>query len=134
MKGTKRYWASFSVVPHRLRRLEEPLSIPQTSKPDEAARRHLAKWRRLLSHRSCGREVSKKHDASGRGHAYASRRGAPAEYLACPTVLGNKSYLNVVIDPKQVKLLDEKGWKSEVVEILHLRQISSGRRQDGGVG
>jgi hypothetical protein len=36
--------------------------------------------------------------------------------LAFPTVLGDNTYLNVVLDEKQVKLLDAKGWNADVVE------------------
>ena len=40
----------------------------------------------------------------------------PGEWLAYPTVLGGKTYLNVVIDQKQVKRLDENGWEPNAVE------------------
>jgi hypothetical protein len=40
----------------------------------------------------------------------------PAEFLAFSTALGGKTYLNVVLDQKQVKRLDEKGWKPDAVE------------------
>jgi hypothetical protein len=40
----------------------------------------------------------------------------PQEYLAFPTVLGDKAYLNVVIGEKEVNRLDEKGWTMEAVD------------------
>jgi hypothetical protein len=42
----------------------------------------------------------------------------PDEYLAFPTVIGDKTYLNLVRDGDQavVKRLDEKGWKAVDVD------------------
>ena len=76
----------------------------------------MAGWRRLLPYRSCRREVSQRHDASG-GEAHSEGKVEPPnEYLAYPTDLGGKTYLNVVLDPKQVERLDAKGWQTGVVE------------------
>ncbi len=42
----------------------------------------------------------------------------PAEYLAFPTAIGDKTYLNVVLDgdKKLVKRLDENGWNAANVD------------------
>lgn len=40
----------------------------------------------------------------------------PTEYLVYPTVLGDKTYLNLVIDEKQVQRLNKEGWKPDAVE------------------
>ena len=47
---------------------------------------------------------------------------APEEYLAFPTVIGDKTYLNFVLDGdnKLVKSLDEKGWKAADVDCYTL--------------
>jgi len=39
----------------------------------------------------------------------------PTEYLAFPTVIGSKTYLNVVWEEKLVRQLDQKGWKVDMV-------------------
>ncbi len=46
----------------------------------------------------------------------------PQEYLAFPTVIGDKTYLNFVLDgdKKLVKSLDEKGWKGDDVDCYTL--------------
>ena len=95
---------------------KNPLSDPQTAKPDE---RLVGMWRSGDVYYHIGhagekfpkgvmRVVEVTHTETG--------VEPPDEYLAYSTVLGSESYLNVVIDPKQVKLLDEKGWKSEAVQ------------------
>lgn len=38
------------------------------------------------------------------------------EYLAFPTVLGGKTFLNLVIDQTQIKSLNTKGWNAETVD------------------
>jgi hypothetical protein len=44
----------------------------------------------------------------------------PDEYLAFATALADSHYLNVVIDDKQVRLLDAKGWKPETIDCYTL--------------
>ena len=102
--------------------LKKPLSDPQTSKADE---RLLGLWRERsdddatyyhVGHAGEGfpssvlRIVAIKH---GKGTVMA-----PEEYLAFSTVIGNKTYLNVVLDgeKKLVKRMDEKGWKAAEVD------------------
>jgi len=100
---------------------ENPLSDPQTSKADE---RLFGVWRG----RSDDGEVRYYHV----GHAGKSfpasvmrvlevthskgKLDLPLEYLAFPTVLGDKTYLNIVSDVEQVNHLDESGWKAVEVE------------------
>ena len=40
----------------------------------------------------------------------------PAEFIAFPTAIGDRTYLNVVPDQNQIKHLDENGWKAKVVD------------------
>lgn len=99
---------------------QKPLSDPKTSKADE---RLIGVWRD-----SAGSTEDYYHVGRAGGTFPASvirivvvkhENGTikpPEEYLAFPTVLRGKSYLNMVIDPKQVKRLDEEGWKPEAVE------------------
>jgi hypothetical protein len=97
---------------------KSPLSDSQTAKPDEGL---VGIWRDStgevyyhVGHAGKGfpkgvmRIVEVEHDQEG--------VKPPNEYLAYSTVLGGKTYLNVVIDAEQVKRLDEKGWKSNAVE------------------
>jgi hypothetical protein len=39
----------------------------------------------------------------------------PAQCLAFPTAIGNKTYLNVVLGETQIQLLDKEGWKADMV-------------------
>jgi len=99
---------------------EKPLSDPKTSKADE---RLIGVWRE-----SAGSTEDYYHvGRAGKSFPVSMMRivnvrhgngevDPPGEYLAFPTVLQGKNYLNMVIDPKQVKYLDENGWKPEAVE------------------
>jgi hypothetical protein len=40
----------------------------------------------------------------------------PIEYVAFTTTLAGKSYLNVVLDPAQVKVFNESGWKADAID------------------
>jgi hypothetical protein len=95
-----------------------PLSDPQTSKADE---RLVGVWQQNngdvfyhIGHtdktfpKGMMRVVMVTHHEAG--------VDPPDEYLAYSTVLGNKAYLNVVIDEEQVKVLNAKGWKTDVVK------------------
>jgi hypothetical protein len=100
---------------------KNPLSDPQKSKADG---RLVGVWQE----RSDDGEVRYYHIGhAGKGFPNSVMRVVeithnkgkvepPEEYLAFPTVLGDKTYLNMVLDEKQVKRLGEKGWKAEVVD------------------
>jgi hypothetical protein len=100
---------------------KNPLSDPQTSKADE---RLFGLWRE----RSDDGEVYYHVGRAGGDFPSGVMRivgikhtkgmvEPPEEYLAFPTVLNGKNYLNMVLegDKKQVRLLNEKGWKSDLV-------------------
>jgi hypothetical protein len=41
---------------------------------------------------------------------------APIEYVAYATTLAGKTYLNVVLDPAQIKAFDQNGWKADAID------------------
>jgi hypothetical protein len=101
---------------------KNPLSDPQTSKADE---RLLGVWREPVT------DVERYYHVGHAGKKYPSsvlrvvavthRNGiveTPEELLAFPTVIGDKTFLNLVFDPdkKLIKLMDEKGWKAGEVD------------------
>lgn len=97
---------------------KNPLSDPQASKADE---RLVGVWLEEESE-ACyfiGDAGAKFPEGVMRIVAVTLRDGkldSPADYLAYPTVLGDKTYLNLVIDDEQVRRLGDKGWKTDVVE------------------
>ena len=103
---------------------KNPLSDPQTSKRDE---RLVGVWRVSVSQ---GADVYYHIGHAGKKFPKGVLRVVEvthsegdvdtAEFLVFPTVLGGKTYLNVVGDVEQVKHLDEKGWKTDVVEAYTL--------------
>lgn len=95
-----------------------PLSNPQTSKADEGL---VGVWRagngKVYYHiRHAGEKFPKGVMRVVMVNHDEANVDPPEEYLAYSTILGNKTYLNVVIDEKQVKVLDAKGWKPEAVK------------------
>ena len=104
---------------------KNPLSDPQTSKTDE---RQVGVWRL--------------RNSDGVGYYHIGQAGGklpgsvmrvvevthsqkkleyPHEYLVFPTTLGGKTYLSVTEGKEQqVKLLEEKGWKPEVVDSYYI--------------
>jgi hypothetical protein len=99
---------------------KKPLSDPKTTKADE---RLIGIWRDTAGSTEDYFHVGRagKNFPPSMLRIVSVRHGdgtvePPEEYLAFPTVLQGKSYLNVVIDPKQVKHLDENGWKPETVD------------------
>jgi hypothetical protein len=99
---------------------KNPLSDPQKSRPDT---RLIGMWR--LSGAGDDEEfyhVGYAGDGFPKGMVRIvdikhgkGKLESPEEYLAFPTVIADKIYLNVIYDKKQVQLLDEKGWKADVV-------------------
>jgi hypothetical protein len=97
---------------------KNPLSDPQTSKPDE---RLSGVWQWTgkdgqvtYYHVGCASEKLPKgtmrvaHVQHEKG-----RIESPGEFLMFPTILGEKTYLNVAaVKGQQVKLVEEKGWKA----------------------
>jgi hypothetical protein len=95
---------------------KNPLSDPTTSKPDE---RLIGVWWDGSEYYHIGHAGKRFPKGVLRVVAVAQSEGdvePPAEYLAFPTVLDDKTYLNVVSVEKQVKRLDSEGWKTEAVE------------------
>jgi len=101
---------------------KNPLSDPQTSKADE---RLVGVWRE----RSDDGEVYYHVGHAGEKFPAGMMRVVeithskgkvepPEEYLIFPAVIGDKTYLNVILggDKKLAKRLDEKGWNSDAVE------------------
>jgi hypothetical protein len=95
-----------------------PLSDPQTSKPDG---RLDGVWRLRgedgqVTYYHIGRADEKLPQGVMRavGVTHRERRvEPPAEFLMFPTVLGNKTYLNMTEGKEQqTKLIEEKGWKA----------------------
>ena len=97
---------------------KNPLSDPQKSKADEKL---IGVWR----HRTGDGEetiyhVGRAGDKFPKGvmriveisHA-KGEVAPPTEYLAYPTAIGGKTYLNVVWEEKLVRQLDENGWKGD---------------------
>jgi len=102
---------------------KNPLSSPETSKVDQ---RLLGVWRYQgeegeVTYYHMGqagekfpggmmRIVTVRHDRT--------KVESPEECLAFRTALGDKDYLNVVLegDKKLVKLLNEKGWNADAIE------------------
>jgi hypothetical protein len=41
---------------------------------------------------------------------------APIEYVAYTTKLNGKTYLNVVLDPAQIRVFDQSGWKADKID------------------
>ena len=99
---------------------KNPLSDPTTSKPDE---RLLGVWRVGVSQ---GADVYYHIGHAGKEFpkgvlrvvevTHSEGNVDTVECLAFPTTLDGKTYLNFVDDEKQVKLMDEKGWKAGVVK------------------
>ena len=108
---------------------QNPLSDPQTAKPDE---RLVGVWRLPnkdgVTNYHVGHAGGKfsdgvmrvslvRHDKAkgefshGDGTLWTTAESS-GEFLAFPTVLGEKTYLNVAVTEQQVKLLEEKGWKA----------------------
>lgn len=105
---------------------KNPLSDPQTSKADE---RLAGVWRDRNddTYYHVGHAGEKFPACMMRVVSIKHNKGEvepPGEFLIFPTVLGNKTYLNVVVgkDDKLVKSLDEKGWKAVEVESYTLYQ------------
>lgn len=96
---------------------KNPLSDPQASRPDD---RLTGVWR------SRDNETVYLVDHAGEGFLESMLRIVeithsqgklmpPEEYLAFPTVIGGKTYLNLIWEKKTVQQLDEQGWKPDVV-------------------
>ncbi len=103
---------------------KNPLSDPHTSKADE---RLVGVWRYPgeetyyhIGHAGRMFPVSMMRIVEIKHHKGSVE--PPEEYLAFPTVLGDKTYLNVVIDGdrKQVRHLDDKGWEPDAVDCYTL--------------
>ncbi len=98
-----------------------PLSDPNTSKPDKRLA-GIWQWRGEngeVAYFHIGQAGDKFPDSVLRVVAAKHESGKvepPEEYLMFPTLLEEKSYMNVVVDPKQVKALNEKGWDPALVE------------------
>ena len=101
---------------------KNPLSDPQTSKADE---RLAGVWRDRGGdgdvYYHVGHAGEKFPACMMRVVMIKHSKGnvePPGEFLIFPTVIGDKTYLNVVIgkDDKLVKSLDEKGWKADEVD------------------
>ena len=101
---------------------KNPLSDPQTSKADE---RLVGVWRDRSddgdTYYHVGHAGEKFPAIMMRVVMIKHSKGEvepPGEFLAFPTVIGDKTYLNVVIgkDDKLIKSLDDKGWKAAEVE------------------
>jgi hypothetical protein len=97
---------------------KNPLSDPTTSKPDE---RLIGVWWNGGEYYHIGHAGKKFPKGVLRVVAVAQSEGdvdPPSEYLAFPTVLGDRTYLNVAMasDEKQLKRLDEEGWKTDLVD------------------
>lgn len=100
---------------------KKPLSDPKTSKADE---RLIGVWREqgddgetFYRFSQAGTNFPKSMmRVAARTHS-KGQKGTADEYLVFPTVLGGKTYLNVVLDggKKVVKRLNETGWKAEAV-------------------
>src|SRR5208337_1470992 len=98
-----------------------PLSDPQTSKADE---RLAGVWRDRSDgdvYYHVGHAGEKFPACMMRVVGIKHSKGnvePPFECLIFPTVLGDKTYLNVILggDEKLLKSLDEKGWKSVAVD------------------
>ena len=101
---------------------KNPLSDPQTSKADE---RLAGVWR----YRSGDDDVYYHVGHAGEKFPACMMRVVavkhnkknvepPFEFLLFPTVLGDQSYLNVVVgtDEKPIKNLDDNGWKAADVQ------------------
>lgn len=89
-----------------------PLSDAKTSKPDD---RLIGVWRDADTYYYIGRAGEKFPKSVLRIIGVELSGGkleAPEEYLAFPTVLGNKTYLNLIEDTGQTvsKQVDKKGW------------------------
>ena len=103
-------------------RSKNPLSDPQTSKADE---RLAGVWLNRGGDGDVYYHVGHAGDkfpacmmrVVGIKHSKGNVESV-GEFLIFPTILGDKSYLNVVIgrDDKLVKSLDEKGWKAADVD------------------
>jgi hypothetical protein len=100
---------------------KNPLSDPKTSKADE---RLIGVW---LDRTSDGDVYYHVGHRGGFPRSvlwvveirhHKGRIESPEEYLIFPTVIGNKTYLNMILDGDtgQVKRLKEKGWKAEAVD------------------
>jgi hypothetical protein len=97
---------------------KNPLSDPQKSKADEKL---IGVWRhRTKDGEETFYHVGRAGDKFPKGMmriveiAHAKGEvGPPTEYLAFPTVVGDKKYLNVVWEEKLVRQLDENGWKAD---------------------
>ena len=101
---------------------KNPLSDPQTSKADE---RLAGVWLNRGGDDDVYYHVGHAGDKFPAcmmrvvGIKHSKGNVEPAgEFLIFPTILGDKTYLNVVIgrDDKLVKSLDEKGWKAADVD------------------
>jgi hypothetical protein len=101
---------------------KHPLSDPNTAKPDK---RLLGVWRwegpnKEVGYYHVGRAGDKFPAAMLRIVEIKHDQGKlepPEEYLAFPTQLDGKSYLNVILDGTQkvVQTLDAKGWRPDAV-------------------
>ncbi|MGA2031644.1 MAG: hypothetical protein ABSG68_05270 [Thermoguttaceae bacterium] len=96
-----------------------PLSDPKVSKADQ----HLVGvWRQRQEDGDAFYHVSpageKFADSVMRVEVKTAGKGKeepPEKYLIFPTVLKDKTYLNVVTNPAQIKVLGEKGWTADAV-------------------
>jgi hypothetical protein len=106
---------------------KHPLSDPRTAKPDN---RLIGIWRERgggveMTDYYVGHAGKNFPDSVMRIVLVTHGQGKvepPEEYLAFSTLLGGKTYLNMVLDgdKRLVKLLDDKGWKAEVVDCYTL--------------
>lgn len=97
-----------------------PLSDPQTAKPDEKL---FGVWRCRTSEEDAIYHVGSAGKQFPKGmmrivvvkHSEGEVE-SPDEYLAFPTVIGDKTYLNLVSEQEEVQELDNNAaWKPEVV-------------------
>lgn len=103
---------------------KNPLSDPQTAKADE---RLVGVWREGDAYYHVGHAGDKFPASVMRVVQVTHKEGRvepPEEYLIFPTLLGDKTYLNAVVNGEkgQVTRLDKDGWKADSVDCYHFHK------------
>ncbi len=99
---------------------KNPLSSPDAAKVDEGL---LGTWRETTDQGETFYHIGLAGDKYPPGmlrivgvERHGKTLAAPQDYVAYSTTLEGKTYLNVVLDPAQIHVFDQDGWKADKID------------------
>jgi len=99
---------------------KNPISLADVAKVDEGL---LGTWRETTDQGETIYHIGLAGDKYPAGmlriigvERHGKTLAAPQEYVAYSTTLEGKTYLNVVLDPAQIQVFDQDGWKADKID------------------